>query len=203
MTDSKQAHDNSQGHGARSKNRIVAASDVRVDTWGAGVDFPIFDAKTRSFKKSVLGRAGGVIGASDSGVPMVEALRDIDLHLEHGDRIGLVGHNGAGKSTLLRLLVDPDPPLKADGGLIARRRGLRVGYVAQEPVLFSGTIHDNIAYGVPNASRADVERAIAAAKAIGARRTVLTHLTHETGHAALAHALPDGIEPGYDGKGDR
>ncbi|MDX2058258.1 MAG: MBL fold metallo-hydrolase, partial [Gemmatimonadales bacterium] len=44
-----------------------------------------------------------------------------------------------------------------------------------------------------------IPEAIAAAQAIGARRTVLTHLTHETGHAALAAALPDGIEPGYDG----
>lgn len=79
-------------------------SPVRVDTWGAGVDFPIFDAKTRSLKKSVIGAAGGVIGANSSNVVVVEALKNIDLHLEHGDRVGLVGHNGAGKSTLLRLL---------------------------------------------------------------------------------------------------
>ncbi|MXP21602.1 ATP-binding cassette domain-containing protein [Gordonia sp. HNM0687] len=79
-------------------------STVRVDTWDACVDFPIFDAKTRSLKKSVMGAAGGVIGATESNVVVVEALKNINLHLKHGDRIGLVGHNGAGKSTLLRLL---------------------------------------------------------------------------------------------------
>ncbi|MBT0567362.1 ABC transporter ATP-binding protein [Williamsia sp. CHRR-6] len=79
-------------------------SSVSLDTWDACVDFPIFDAKTRSLKKSVLGRAGGAIGANESDVIVVEALKDVNLHLSHGDRIGLVGHNGAGKSTLLRLL---------------------------------------------------------------------------------------------------
>ncbi len=79
-------------------------TEVQLDAWGACVDFPIFDAKTRSLKKSVLGKAGGVIGANDSDVVVVEALKNVDLHLSHGDRIGLVGHNGAGKSTLLRLL---------------------------------------------------------------------------------------------------
>ncbi|MEE4023892.1 ABC transporter ATP-binding protein [Gordonia sp. PKS22-38] len=83
---------------------MASRSNVRVDTWDACVDFPIFDAKTRSIKKSVMGAAGGVIGATSSNVVVVEALKGINLHLQHGDRVGLVGHNGAGKSTLLRLL---------------------------------------------------------------------------------------------------
>jgi len=44
-----------------------------------------------------------------------------------------------------------------------------------------------------------IPEAVEVAQALGARRTWLTHLTHETGHAELAAALPDGIEPAYDG----
>ncbi len=44
-----------------------------------------------------------------------------------------------------------------------------------------------------------IPEAVRAAEAIGAKRTYLTHLTHETGHAELAASLPSGIEPGYDG----
>jgi phosphoribosyl 1,2-cyclic phosphate phosphodiesterase len=51
----------------------------------------------------------------------------------------------------------------------------------------------------PHPTHLSIPDAIAAAQAIGARRTILTHLTHETGHAELARALPPGIEPGYDG----
>ncbi|SDO32646.1 ABC-2 type transport system ATP-binding protein [Klenkia soli] len=76
---------------------------VGIETQDACVDFPIFDAKSRSLKKTVMGMVGGTI-ESGSRVPIIEALRDINLTLQHGARVGLVGHNGAGKSTLLRLL---------------------------------------------------------------------------------------------------
>ena len=52
----------------------------------------------------------------------------------------------------------------------------------------------------PHPTHLSIPEAIDAAQAIGARRTVLTHLTHETGHAELAARLPAGIEPGYDGQ---
>src|ERR1700753_1843209 len=77
---------------------------VSIDVWNASVDFPIFDARTRSLKKAVLGKVGGKIG-TDQRVPIIEALHDITMSLREGDRVGLVGHNGAGKSTLLRLLA--------------------------------------------------------------------------------------------------
>ncbi|AXY49999.1 MULTISPECIES: ABC transporter ATP-binding protein [Rhodococcus] len=92
---------------------------VSIETRGACVDFPIFDAKTRSLKKAFLGKAGGSIGRNTSDVVVVEALRDITISLKEGDRIGLVGHNGAGKSTLLRLLSGIYEPTRGS----ARIRG--------------------------------------------------------------------------------
>ena len=80
------------------------STDPYIETRNAWVEFPIFDAKTRSLKKTFLGKAGGTIGRNTDNVVVIEALRDITLSLKMGDRVGLVGHNGAGKSTLLRLL---------------------------------------------------------------------------------------------------
>src|SRR5699024_12510372 len=70
-----------------------------IDTYNACVDFPIFDAKSRSLKKAVLSTAGGAIGQNDDNVVGVEALKDINLQQREGDRIGLVGHHGDGNYT--------------------------------------------------------------------------------------------------------
>lgn len=94
---------------------------VSIDVSNASVDFPIFDAKTRSLKKAVLqlGRAGGNIGVH-SRIPVIEALRDINLSLRHGDRVALVGHNGAGKSTLLRLVSGIYEPTRGSSRIVGR-----------------------------------------------------------------------------------
>ncbi len=92
---------------------------VSIDVWNAAVDFPIFDAKSRSLKKAVLGKTGGKIG-TDSRVPIIEALNDINLSLRHGDRVALVGHNGAGKSTLLRLLAGIYEPTRGSAKVVGK-----------------------------------------------------------------------------------
>ncbi|WP_080792934.1 ABC transporter ATP-binding protein [Corynebacterium pacaense] len=93
---------------------------VSIDTYNACVDFPIFDAKSRSMKKAFLGAAGGAIGRNQDNVVVVEALRNVNLHLREGDRVGLVGHNGAGKSTLLRLLSGIYEPTRGSANIRGR-----------------------------------------------------------------------------------
>ena len=57
-----------------------------------------------------------------------ELLEDLTWQINEGDRVGLVGPNGCGKSTLLKLMTGELAP---DGGTVARRRGLRIGYLRQ------------------------------------------------------------------------
>src|SRR4051812_42653913 len=59
--------------------------------------------------------------------PLFESL---NFTIHEGDRMGVIGPNGAGKSTLMRLLAGLEEP---DDGIISRRRGLRVAYIAQAP----------------------------------------------------------------------
>ena len=71
-----------------------------------GVDLPIFNSSSRSLTNSLVSAAtGGRISADKSGHVTVKALSGIDLEINSGDRLGIVGHNGSGKSTLLRVLA--------------------------------------------------------------------------------------------------
>ena len=105
-------------------------------------------------------------------------LRDINLHVQPGEMIGLVGHSGAGKSTLINLICrfyTPDSgQLEIDGEDIKQidLNDLRqqIGVVLQDPYLFSGTIAENIAYAHPDAS---MEAIITAAKAANAHEFIV------------------------------
>ncbi|MEV6099423.1 ABC transporter ATP-binding protein [Nocardia sp. NPDC051981] len=97
-----------------------ADSGVGVTILNASVEFPVFDAKSRSLKNALLGKAGGVIRDATAGSVVVTALRDISLSLKEGDRVGLVGHNGAGKSTLLRLIARIYEPTKGTASVCGR-----------------------------------------------------------------------------------
>jgi ATP-binding cassette, subfamily B, bacterial len=102
-----------------------------------------------------------------------EALAGVDLVVEPGETVALVGQTGAGKSTLVKLVarfydvtsgsVLVDGVDVRDYDLAAYRQ--RLGVVPQEAHLFAGTMRDAIAYGRPRASDAEVE---AAARAVGA-----------------------------------
>jgi ABC transporter fused permease/ATP-binding protein len=94
-------------------------------------------------------------------------LTDFDLEIAPGEVVALVGPSGAGKSTILSLLYrfhDVDAGRVRFEGIDVRELALgelrgALAMVAQEPVLFSGTIRDNIAYGRDDATAADIERA--------------------------------------------
>ena len=104
--------------------------------------------------------------------------RGITLNIKAGEFVGLVGHSGSGKSTLVNLICRfydvSEGAILLDGVDIRSfavsdyRRN--IGLVLQEPFLFFGTIAENIAYGKPGASRADI---IASARAAHAHEFIL------------------------------
>jgi ABC-type multidrug transport system fused ATPase/permease subunit len=147
------------GRGGRNPAPDGAATDVGADgNNGAAVD-------------------DGAVGPAE-----VLALEHIDLHIPPGQTVALVGATGAGKSTFAKLAArfyDPTGGrVLVDGhdlrDLASSSLRSQMGIVPQEAFLFSGTIHDNIAFGKPDASEQEIE---AAARAVGAD-TFISELEH-------------------------
>ncbi len=103
----------------------------------------------------------------------VDALRDVTFRLSPGEKIALVGPSGSGKSTIAALLLrfyDPrEGSIRFDGAdvrsLNVDRLREQIGVVSQEPILFSGTIRENVLYGRPTASDSEVIEALESANA--------------------------------------
>lgn len=114
-----------------------------------------------------------------------DVLKDFTLHIDKGETVALVGESGAGKSTALNLVIGFDLPtsgtLTIDGVNIndidLHSYRSFIGVVPQNPIIFSGTIKDNITYGMKNVSRKQLDEVIKAA--------LLEELVAE---------LPDGID---------
>ncbi len=154
--------------------QTLRTASVSLDTI-----FSILDARDELADapdaKRVRGLRGDVVfdrvSFSYGGGPRV--LDGIDLHIRPGEVVALVGPSGAGKSTLaalLQRLYDPSSgEIRIDGVDIRQieQRSLRrhIGVVLQDAVLFNDTVLNNIAYGRPGASRAEIEAAAKAANA--------------------------------------
>lgn len=79
---------------------------ARIELRQVSVEFPVYNVSSRSFKKSFIRVAtGGTVSRDANQHIVIRSLNQISLSLQHGDRVGLVGHNGAGKSSLLKLLA--------------------------------------------------------------------------------------------------
>lgn len=107
-------------------------------------------------------------------------LKDVSFTIEAGEKVGLIGRIGSGKSTLSRLIMGLYDP--AQGTILFDDTDYRqidpadlrrnIAYIAQDVVLFSGTVKDNITASVPHASEADI---MAAAKAAGVHDFISRH----------------------------
>jgi len=111
------------------------------------VNFPIYGAGASSLRKTLAASVTGGRLGKETGVTVVQALSDISIELNSGDRLGLIGHNGAGKSTLLRTLAGVYEPSSGEftrqgtvASLIDPVLGIEVDASGLENIMLRGLV---------------------------------------------------------------
>ena len=152
--------------GKASLNRIGELLDAKPDVVDAPGAVPLQDIKGEiEFRDLSFRYPDGEY----------DALQNVSFHIKAGENVGLVGKTGCGKTTLVDLILRtynvPDGALFVDGHDVntVTIRSLRDGcaYVPQDNYLFSETIAENIAFGVDDSTRAQVEEAATLADLYG------------------------------------
>ena len=139
------------------------AAKALIDVENVSVLFPLYHSSSRSLKKMVVAAASGRLAKDQQQRVVVRALSGINLHLESGDRLGLVGSNGAGKTTLLRVLAGIYEPvlgrLHVKGSLNALldpNLGMNMELTGRENILLRGLYN-----GLPKSALPRLEEDVA------------------------------------------
>lgn len=121
---------------------------ARIDLRNVSIEFPIYNVNSRSFKNKFMRLAtGGAVVKDANQHVVVNALKNINLTINHGDRLGLIGHNGAGKSTMLRLLAGIYEPTKGDiltqghvSPMLDLMSGIQIEFTGYENIIQRGVL---------------------------------------------------------------
>ena len=139
------------------------AANALIEVENLSVLFPLYHSSSRSLKKMVVAAASGRLGKDQQQRVVVRALSGINLHLESGDRLGLVGSNGAGKTTLLRVLAGIYEPVLGRihvkgslNALLDPNLGMNMELTGRENILLRGLYN-----GVPKSALPRLEDDVA------------------------------------------
>ena len=91
---------------------------AKIKFQNVDLDFPVFNATTRSLKNKLMEVATGGHIKKNQGTITVKALEDLSFEMNDGDRVGIIGHNGSGKTTLLRALSGVYAPTSGSAQII-------------------------------------------------------------------------------------